>query len=239
MNETLRWTPNAKWNVQFAVNANHQSNYNITVSNYLGTYTFSSLEDYEAGNALTFTQTSGNPGGSVSQTDANASMQATYRIKSTMSLSMGAQYTIQTHLKDYNNIGPTMQYQAQVKKNSIISIGARLCYPNSGFSIGSYEQLLRGNGTTQQFNTVISNPSYPDPTPSLLAATAIGVNSSFQTRAEDLVSPYTINTQLGVEPDAEEKLESLHHVLISTAACTSCEIATSMRRIRARRWILS
>jgi len=196
--EILRWTPNAKWNVQFAINGNHQSNYNVTVNNYLGTYTFSSLEDYEAGNALTFTQTSGNPAASVSQTDGNASIQATYRIKSTMSLNMGAQYTIQTHLKDYNNIGPTMQYQAQIKKNSIISIGARLSYPNTGFSIGSYEQLLRGNGTTQQFNTVISNPSYPDPTPSLLEASTIGVNSSFQTRVKDLVSPYTINMQLAL-----------------------------------------
>jgi hypothetical protein len=198
MNETLRWTPNAKWNVQFAINGNHQSNYNVTVNNYLGTYTFSSLGDYEAGNALTFTQTSGNPAASISQTDGNASIQATYRIKSTMSLNMGAQYTIQTHLKDYNNIGPTMQYQAQIKKNSIISIGARLSYPNTGFSIGSYEQLLRGNGTTKQFNTVISNPSYPDPTPSLLEASTIGVNSSFQTRVKDLVSPYTINMQLAL-----------------------------------------
>jgi hypothetical protein len=198
INETLRWTPNAKWNLQFAINGNHQSNYNVTVNNYLGTYTFSSLEDYEAGNALTFTQTSGNPAASISQTDGNASIQATYRIKSTMSLNMGAQYTIQTHLKDYNNIGPTMQYQAQIKKNSIISVGARLSYPNTGFSIGSYEQLLRGNGTTKQFNTVISNPSYPDPTPSLLEASTIGVNSSFQTQVKDLVSPYTINMQLAL-----------------------------------------
>jgi len=198
INETLRWTPNTKWNVQFAINANHQSNNNTTVNNYLGTYTFSSLEDYEAGNALTFTQTSGNPVAAVSQTDGNASIQATYRMKSTMSLNMGAQYTIQSHLKDYNNIGPTMQYQAQIKKNSIISIGARMSYPNTGFSIGSYEQLLRGNGTTKQFSTVISNPSYPDPTPSLLEATAVGVNSSFQTRVRDLESPYTINMQLAL-----------------------------------------
>jgi hypothetical protein len=198
LNETLRWTPNAKWNFQFAVNANHQSNDNISVNNYLGTYTFSSLEDYEAGNALTFTQTSGNPEASVSQTDANASIQATYRIKTTMSLSMGAQYTIQTHLRDYNNIGPTMQYQVQVHKTSIISIGTRLTYPNSGFSINSYEQWLRGNGTTQQFNTVISNPSYPDPTTSLQEATVVGVNSSFQTRVDHFVSPYNINAQIAL-----------------------------------------
>jgi hypothetical protein len=45
---------------------------------------------------------------------------------------------------------------------------------------------------------VISNPSYPDPTPSLLDATTVGMNSSFQTRVENLVSPYTINAQVAL-----------------------------------------
>src|SRR5205823_700721 len=132
LNETLRWTPNQKWNLQFAFNANHQSNYNNSQNNYLGTYTFSSLDDYLAGHALTFTQTFGNPVASTKQSDANTSIQATYRIKATMSFSMGAQYAVQTHLKDYNNVSPTAQYQVQVKKRSIISLGARLTYPNNG-----------------------------------------------------------------------------------------------------------
>ena len=113
---------------------NHQSNYNLSENNYLGTYTFSSLEEYQAGRALTFRQTSGNPLAEVEHTDANVSVNMTYRIAPTMSYSAGAQYTVQTHLKDYNNVSPTTQFQVQWKQRHTLSLGARLSYPNVGFS---------------------------------------------------------------------------------------------------------
>src|SRR5262245_10382837 len=53
--DNLRWTANPKLNLQFALQVNHQSNYNLSENNYLGTYTFSSLAEYQAGRALTFT----------------------------------------------------------------------------------------------------------------------------------------------------------------------------------------
>ena len=161
INDNLRWTPNPKLNFQFALNVNHQSNYNLSENNYLGTYTFSSLEEYLAGRALTFTQTFGNPLAETKHSDANVSVNMTYRIAPTMSYSLGAQYGIQTHHKDYNNISPTTQFQVQLKQRHTISVGARLTYPTVGFSINQYEQLIRGDGTTRQFNTVISNPTYP------------------------------------------------------------------------------
>lgn len=193
--DNLRWTINPKLNLQFALNVNHQSNYNLSENNYLGTYTFSSLAEYQAGRALTFTQTSGNPLAEVDHTDANISMNATYRISPTMSYSAGAQYTVQTHLKDYNNISPTTQFQVQWgKQRHTLSVGARLGYPNVGFPIFQYEQLLRGDGTIRQFNTVISNPTYPiDPG---TIGTTTGVGNSLQQRDPHLVAPYTINSQI-------------------------------------------
>ena len=198
LNNILRWTPTPKWNLQFAFNANYQSNYSSLQNNYLGTFTFSSLEDYLAERPLTFTQTSGNPVAEANQKDANVSLQATYRIQPTMSLSMGAQYAIQSHLKDYNNVSPTTQFQVQVKKRSIISLGARLSRPTAGFPLFYYEQLIRGDGTTRQFNTVISNPSFDDPLGGGAAGSTTGVGSSRQIRDEHLVSPYTINTQVAL-----------------------------------------
>ena len=196
--DILRWTPSNKWNLQFAFNANRQSNYSFSENNYLGTFTFSSLEDYVAGRPITFTQTSGNPIAEIDHSDANVSFQATYRIKPTMSVSAGAQYTVQTHLKDYNNISPTAQLQVQVSRRSIISVGARMTHPTAGFPIFYYEQLIRGDGTTRQFNTVISNPSYPDPFAGGATGTTTGAGNSRQTRDENLESPYIINTQLGL-----------------------------------------
>jgi len=196
INDRLGWSPHPKLNFQFSLNLNHQSTYNRTENNYLGTFTFSSLEDYEAGRALTFTQTSGNPVASFGQSDANVAVNMTYRISPTMSYSVGAQYAIQTHLKDYNNISPTMQYQVQLKKRHTISVGARLTYPNVAFGISQYEQLIRGDGTTRQFNTIISDPSYPDPFAEGMAGTTTGDGASLQKRDPNLVAPYTINTQI-------------------------------------------
>jgi hypothetical protein len=194
--DRLGWAPNPKLNFQFSINLNHQSIYNRAENNYLGTFTFSSLEDYEAGRALTFTQTSGNPVASFGQSDANIAVNMTYRISPTMSYSAGAQYAIQTHLKDYNNISPTMQYQVQLKKRHTISVGARLTYPNVAFPISQYEQLIRGDGTTRQFNTIISNPPYPDPFAEGTTGTTTGEGVSLQKRDPNLVAPYTFNTQI-------------------------------------------
>ena len=196
LNDTLRWTPTPKWNLQFYLNVNRTSNYVFSENNYLGTFTFSSLEEYLAGRPIQFTQTSGNPVAQVAQTDANISLQATYRITPTMSYSAGAQYQVQTHLKDYNNVSPTMQFQMQVKRRSTISIGARLTHNTVG--IGNYEQLIRGDGTTRQFNTVISNPLYPDPFAEGESGTTTGAGTVRQMRHSTFVAPSTFNTQISL-----------------------------------------
>ena len=196
LNDTFRWTPTPKWNLQFNLNMNRQSNYSLSENNYLGTFTFSSLEDYLAGRPLTFTQTSGNPVARTSHMDANVSVNATYRIRPTMSYSIGAQYAVQTHLKDYNNVSPTTQFQIQVKKRHTISVGARLTYSN--FPLYYYEQLIRGDGTTRQFNTVISNPTYPDPFAGGGSVTTTGVGSSRQLKDPHLQAPYTFNPQVSL-----------------------------------------
>ena len=193
---TLRWTPSPKWNYQFVLNVNHQSNNNFSENNFLGTFTFSSLDDYLAGTPLTFMQSSGNPVAETTHTDANISLNVTYRISPTMSYSAGAQYAVQTHLRDYNNISPTTQFQVQFKKTHTLSIGTRMTYPNVGFPIFQYEQLIRGDGTTRQFNTVISNPTYPDPFADGSTGTTTGVGSALQQRDSDFVAPYQINTQI-------------------------------------------
>jgi hypothetical protein len=190
------WTPTPKMNLQFALTVNHQSNYNLSENNYLGTFTFSSLEDYQAGIPLTFTQTSGNPLAQVDQTDANLSANLTYRISPTMSYSAGLQYGIQTHLRDYNNFSPTTQFQVQWAKRHTLSIGARLTHPNVGFSMNQYEQLLRGDGTTSQFSTVISNPGYPDPFAAGTGTTSGVGGTSLQLRDPNFIAPYTINAQI-------------------------------------------
>jgi hypothetical protein len=193
----LGWTPNPKLNFQFALNVNHQSNYNFSENNYLGTFVFSSLADYQAGIPLEFRQTTGNPVAEVGQTDANLGVNLTYRISPTMSYGAGVQYAIQTHLKDYNNFSPTTQFQVQFAKRHTITLGARLSHNNVGFSMQSYESLLRGDGTTKQFSTVISNPGYPDPFSGGTGTTTGIGGTSLQRRDPNFIAPYTMNVQIG------------------------------------------
>lgn len=73
-----------------------------------------------------------------------------------------------------------------------VSVGASLSYSMVGFSLENREQLLREDGSRQS-ETVISNPSYPDP----LGARPDSVTKSnwFRVRARNFVSPYTILSQ--------------------------------------------
>jgi hypothetical protein len=194
----LQWTPTPKLNFQIAFNANYQSNYNYSENNYLGTFTFSSLDDYLAGRPSTFRQTSGNPLAETRHADANTSIQGTYRINPTSSASLGVQYTLQTHLNDYNNFSPTASYTVQIKKKTTINVGARMSHPNVGMNVSIYEQLLRGDGTTRQFNTVISDPCYPDPFACGVAGTTSGTGNSISVRGPNFESPYQLNSQVSV-----------------------------------------
>jgi hypothetical protein len=150
------------------------------------------------GRALTFSKSSGDPLTETQHRDANASIQGTYRISPTMSGSVGLGYTLQNHFRDYNNFSPTAQYQVQIKQKTTISIGARMSHPNVGFPINFYEQLLRGDGQSRQFNTSISSPNYPDPFVDGSIGTTTGTGSTLAVRGPNLESPYQLNTQLTV-----------------------------------------
>src|SRR6185369_2617036 len=103
---------------------------------------------------------------------------------------------------------PTASYTVQIKKKTTINIGARMSHPNVGMNVGIYEQLLRGDGTTRQFNTVISDPfdlyaqflsgdgtTVPDIAG---AGTTTGTGNSISVRGPHFESPYALNSQVSV-----------------------------------------
>jgi hypothetical protein len=197
LNNNVQWQPTQKWNFQLAFTANYASNYNYSENNYLGTFTFSSLEDYANGIARTFQKTSGNPLAETTHMDANISLQGSYRISANMSGGFGAQYSVQNHFKDYNNFSPTANLQFQIPKSkTTMSVGVRMTHGNLPVNI--YEQLLRGDGTTQQFTTVISNPSYPDPFEGGEEGVTTGQGNSITVRGPNFETPYTLNSQVSV-----------------------------------------
>ena len=98
------------------------------------------------------------------QAEYNAYIQGEWRVTPRAQVSFGARYQVQQHLKDYNNIAPTLglSYQLNTKQNwqTVVRVGGRMNYQT--YSMGNWEQLLR-NGAAYQTDYLVLQPIYPVP----------------------------------------------------------------------------
>src|SRR5262245_49155806 len=197
MGQTLRWTASPKLNMVSGVDAFLNQIHSFSEANYLGSFTFSSLDDYVAQRPVTFRKVSGDPRIDVEQWEIAPFAQFDLRMTSKLNIGAGLRYQIQTNLSDYNNIAPTLQIAYQLTKKTVVRAGGRMTY--TPFNINNVEQLLRFDGTTRQVETVILSPSYPDPFLNG-SATTTGTNSgSTRVRDANLRMPSQVNTAYTVE----------------------------------------
>jgi outer membrane receptor protein involved in Fe transport len=75
-------------------------------SNYLGTYTFESLEAFDAGTPLSYTRRIGDPNIRYNSLQAGLYIQDDIRVNRSLTLSPGVRYEAQTHVDDVANVGP-------------------------------------------------------------------------------------------------------------------------------------
>jgi len=131
-------------------------------SNYLGSYTFTSLDAYDAGLPTTFTRRIGDPNISYWNLQAGFYVQDDIRLSKTLTISPGLRIEAQTHLADYNNFGPRIGVTWAPFKSGKTTLRASAGRFYDWLSAGTYEQTLRIDGYHQQ-ELNISDPSYPDP----------------------------------------------------------------------------
>ena len=131
-------------------------------SNYLGTYTFSSLAAYQAGQPLLYTRQIGNPAVDDGTLYGGVYLQDDMRVRKGLTLSLGVRYSFfdigDDHLNLQPRIGMTWAPFKSGKTTIRSSFGTFPSSPNP-YIIG---QTLRFDGVRQQ-ELDISNPSYPDP----------------------------------------------------------------------------
>lgn len=132
-----------------------------TNTNYLGTFTFSSLADYDAGRPATFTQRVGNPLVQYSNWDAGFFAQDDWRAAKNLTLSGGVRDELQTHLGDHWNLGPRagLTWSPFKSGKTTVRAGGGLFYDWLDASV--YQETLQVNGVNQQ-DLVVVNPGYPD-----------------------------------------------------------------------------
>ena len=131
-------------------------------TNYNGTYTFESLEAYEAGTPRSYTRRVGDPLIQYSNTQAAIYLQDDIRVRKNLSLSPGLRYEVQTHVRDFWALGPRFGFTWSPFKAGRTSIRASAGVFYDWLSTNIYEQALRVDGFRQQELSIL-NPSYPNP----------------------------------------------------------------------------
>jgi hypothetical protein len=130
-------------------------------SNYLGTFIFSSSEDFQNGRARNFTRRTGDPLIVYSHLQAGIYLQDDYRIRQNLTFSPGLRYEAQTHVHDLSGFGPRLGLTWAPGKNGRTTIRTSYGIFYNWLGTGTYEQTLRVNGIRQQ-EINITNPVYPN-----------------------------------------------------------------------------
>jgi hypothetical protein len=131
-------------------------------SNYLGTYVFESLAAYEAGLPRSFVRRIGNPNITYWNLQAGGYVQDDIRLRKSLTFSPGLRYEVQTHLTDFNNIGPRFGLTWAPFKSGKTTLRTSWGIFYDWLNTGNYEQALRVDGFRQQELQIV-NPLYPDP----------------------------------------------------------------------------
>jgi len=130
--------------------------------NYLGTYVFESPDAFQQGRALTYTRRLGDPHISYNNVQPAIYVQDDVRVRKNLTLSPGVRYEAQTHVRDYNNVGPRFGITWSPFKSGKTSLRGSVGMFYDWLSTGTYEQTLRVDGYRQR-ELNIANPAFPDP----------------------------------------------------------------------------
>jgi hypothetical protein len=162
-------------------------------SNYVGTFTFASLTDYEAGRPSSFTRRIGDPNIGYTNLQLGVYVQDDYRMAKSLMVSYGLRYEAQTLIGDQLNFSPRLSVTYSPLKSGKTTFRGGVGYFSDWLGTSTYEQTLRVDGFRQQEVNII-NPSYPDP-----GVSGETPPTNRYLLADHLVLPASLGANAGVE----------------------------------------
>jgi hypothetical protein len=133
---------------------------NIQENNYLGTYTFSSLEDFNAGRPSIYNQVIGDPRVTFLSIRTGVYFQDDIKLKG-LTLSPGLRYSVQNLVEDRTAFEPRFGFTWSPRTNGSTVLRGSIGWFHGFIPENLYEQTLRIDGQRQR-EYIIRNPSYPD-----------------------------------------------------------------------------
>ncbi|HXI39041.1 MAG TPA: TonB-dependent receptor [Bryobacteraceae bacterium] len=155
-------------------------------SNFGGTYTFSSLEDFANNRPLFFKLNEGDPRVSYNQEEYYTFLQDEIHVRKDLSISLGVRYERQVNVRNYRALAPRLALAyAPGGSHTVLRVGAGAFYERRP-EIMARQSLLYNGWRIRQF--VLEDPSYP-PSPSQLSDLSLAISSLVRI-APNLHFPY-------------------------------------------------
>lgn len=131
------------------------------ISNYLGTYTFASLDDYRAGRPSSYSRRVGDPNISYSAWRFATYLQDDWRVSRNLLLSAGVRAGVQTLVDDRLNVSPRINAGWSPFGGDGLVLRAGYGYFYDWIDHSLYKQAQQVDGFRQRELNVIQ-PTYPD-----------------------------------------------------------------------------
>ena len=171
-------------------------------TNFVGTFSFSTLEDYRNNRPFLFSVNQGDGRLVFWQRDFGLFAQDNFLVRPNFSVGLGLRYDWQNYLGDGDNFAPRLSfaYAPGKQRKTVIRGGAGIFYDRTGGS--PISDTLRFNGRRLQ-QVSITNPGFPDPS---TGGTLADEPSNIVRFAPDIRSPYTIQSNLSLERQLSKSL---------------------------------
>lgn len=163
-------------------------------SNYLGTYTFESLDAYNGGRPRSYTKRVGSADLEYRNAQIAFYVQDDIRVSKSLTLTPGLRYEVQSLLDDKANLGPRFGVTWAPFKTGKTTFRASWGLFYDWLQTNTYEQTLRVDGFRQR-EIQIFNPTYPD----LVDVAGSVTPVSRYLLAPDVQNPQNMRASTGVD----------------------------------------
>jgi hypothetical protein len=194
---------------KFGVRLRGETDSNISPQNFGGTFTFGSIAQYQetllglpGGGATQFSISSGNPNLYAGQVDAGVFVGDDWKVRPSLTLSLGLRYETQSNIHDYRDLAPRIGFAwapgagGKQASKTVIRGGFGIFYTR--FDLSNTMTADRYNGLVEQ-QYVVTDPTFYPNIPTITSLAGYQSTQTIQEVSASLRAPYVMQSAATVE----------------------------------------